>query len=1527
MPDDFRLIRPWNGLKDRAFEEICYQILREEEDLPDGMVAPPTRTGNPDGGVEWYVKISDDTQWGWQAKYIYDINTLLTAMTATVKRVVKERPNLTKLTFCIPYNLPANTSEGQRKSARQRYEDAVESWKKSVNGADKIDFKLLQESDLLARLAMPKHAGRVWFWWHEPYLGPGWLATFQHDQATVAGDRYRPLLQVDVPIQDDVSALGFSKSYFDDLARHARKAIERLKELSVPAARLGDAVTGSAQRAVDAAAHLVSLIRSTDYQADQPHPLDDLDQAVVTCIKAVSEASKAAWSAEATASKDKRVDGRPSDSDLLNSHAYRLRLAGSTLDSLRQYLDGSASRALRKRFYFLAGSAGSGKTHLCLDSVQRALEEGRPAVVLFGNQFGASDLWMGICDQLGLPPLGADTLLGAMEAAAEASGLTGHRFVLMIDALNDTRTQDYWESRLSALRAKFAGRPLLSLLVSCRDTYLNYVDPEERCKDAIRRHPGFTGREIEATHKYFTHYGLREPRIPLLLPEFTVPLFLVTYCEGLQGEGLNVPPAGHEGRIEIFERFLKVQLDRVTRRLGLPPGSAKARAALDALLDEMGANGVEHVLFDRADDLASACIPERTEWPRTALGALLSEGLLNDEPTYTHEGRHDKAVRVTYQAFSDFLILQRRLRLTPEGQIPDTGFTEWLYRASWGIREAAAMLLPERYGVELPDLLEPVIRQAAADRRHGDQQVQHELDNLDEMAARSFPYRRVQAITDRSFEILNRHGRRRGGLKPLLDAAFLCAPQPDSPLNGVGLHDYLSRYSMPDRDAGVGRTLYYELDDKGSPLSRLARWAAAGPYPDYEPPVIELACIPLVWMLSSPNRFARDWITKALAQLLAGHLDAAAALVERFATVDDPYVLERLITAVYGGMLRGGVHHLEEAARLAGAVERCIFARLGALNPDALMLDAARGIIEWAVAHEVLPSSALAAAQPSYGFKRPANPPTRERLDALYPHGEGTTDQTSYASVYLSVLSFGDFARYVIESGMRYFLRVPRSKPLPQPDPPVKPKFLVTKWGTFRRSLSTEQRSQLAALLGSDDAVPDDATSDIDEQAALEFLSSLSPRQDKLFHDSWSRPRRRDRREELSFSADLAQRWVMHRTMTLGWTPQRFGPFDRYLHYNQVDRGSHKYERFGKKYQWIAYHELLARVADNYHFAWPYGDDAGEFVGIHQLNDREIDPSLPPVPYREFQERIVDQGTWPPLSIKFSNELPGSVAFDRYAGDFEAFLNDQASLPYPDAIARIKDRHGEPWIILYAHAKESQHADADERAHDTDEQFFTLSSWLVNREHTAEVMAALPGELRNDATYGELLDRNGHTDCCYVGELGWRDMQCPHQLNSEMVLTLKEDTNLKGIATVEEYTWEGNVWDCSIELGVNMVLPSTFVQRSAGLQWSGADRSWLAGTEPVVCNIDVMVNDGHSTLLLARQAWLHGFLGRQGMDLVYGLRGERQHRGRQPEDYTWKKFQLSGAYDGTNLNRGEPLIERQWNHTSKRQSGVGNTES
>ena len=97
----FATLRTWEGEQSRAFEELSFQLLKDR--VPTGTRA--IRTGNPDGGVEWYAVLPNGEEHGWQAKHVQGIEALLTAMTESVTRVAKERPTLRTLTFVISWNL------------------------------------------------------------------------------------------------------------------------------------------------------------------------------------------------------------------------------------------------------------------------------------------------------------------------------------------------------------------------------------------------------------------------------------------------------------------------------------------------------------------------------------------------------------------------------------------------------------------------------------------------------------------------------------------------------------------------------------------------------------------------------------------------------------------------------------------------------------------------------------------------------------------------------------------------------------------------------------------------------------------------------------------------------------------------------------------------------------------------------------------------------------------------------------------------------------------------------------------------------------------------------------------------------------------------------------------------------------------------------------------------------------------------------------------------------------------------------
>ena len=82
------------------------------------------------------------------------------------------------------------------------------------------------------------------------------------------------------------------------------------------------------------------------------------------------------------------------------------------------------------------------------------------------------------------------------------------------------------------------------------------------------------------------------------------------------------------------------------------------------------------------------------------------------------------------------------------------------------------------------------------------------------------------------------------------------------------------------------------------------------------------------------------------------------------------------------------------------------------------------------------------------------------------------------------------------------------------------------------------------------------------------------------------------RRDGPRFDLTLVQRYILWRVFDLGWTIERFGDFDRFQ-VSHWGREAAKAERIGKKYQWIAYHEILAYISDHYQYRTSFAEDEG----------------------------------------------------------------------------------------------------------------------------------------------------------------------------------------------------------------------------------------------------------------------------------------------------------------------------------------------
>ena len=158
------------------------------------------------------------------------------------------------------------------------------------------------------------------------------------------------------------------------------------------------------------------------------------------------------------------------------------------------------------------------------------------------------------------------------------------------------------------------------------------------------------------------------------------------------------------------------------------------------------------------------------------------------------------------------------------------------------------------------------------------------------------------------------------------------------------------------------------------------------------------------------------------------------------------------------------------------------------------------------------------------------------------------------------------------------------------------------------------------------------------------------------------------------FDAAWAQRWVFQRVISLGWNPREFAEFDHRVNYWDASRTEHKPERLGKKYQWIAFHELVARISDNYHMMPGYGEEPVAYEGPWQLLIRDIDPTLPPpLRTRNMDDEVEVAATFPEDSGRWC--VPHEPRYsdnDPPAGD--GWGTESHDIPEFEPLVRRKDK-------------------------------------------------------------------------------------------------------------------------------------------------------------------------------------------------------------------------------------------------------------
>ena len=186
----------------------------------------------------------------------------------------------------------------------------------------------------------------------------------------------------------------------------------------------------------------------------------------------------------------------------------------------------SAEMLAKKRFMYVHGDAGSGKTqHMCyfIENISKY----RNVYLLFGTDFetGKSPS-LSICEVLGWNEEHFFELLN------KEMELRGRYATFVIDALNEGEGTYLWTTLLPTLKAEIDNYPRLKLIVTVRT-----MEPGDQLLDQFKK--GWEEIEIigfsdmrEAINKYFNSTPIYENvNDYLYVKEFQHPLFLKIFCQ------------------------------------------------------------------------------------------------------------------------------------------------------------------------------------------------------------------------------------------------------------------------------------------------------------------------------------------------------------------------------------------------------------------------------------------------------------------------------------------------------------------------------------------------------------------------------------------------------------------------------------------------------------------------------------------------------------------------------------------------------------------------------------------------------------------------------------------------------------------------------------------------------------------------------------------------------------------------------------------------------------------------------------
>ncbi|OJY69005.1 MULTISPECIES: hypothetical protein [unclassified Rhizobium] len=1488
---EFSKINAFDGGQRASFEELLCQLAQREK-FPNGSRYRRVEGAGGDGGVEAYWTLPTGKKVGYQAKFFLRAGDIDWAqIDKSVLQAIATHPELERYVVGLPCDLTDKRGKARKdsKSGWEHWEKHKKDWEQAAlaNGLSHIDFVAWPKSEINSRLIAKGAEGLREFFFGGVELSQEWFQN-QLDQAVAALDeRYHPEDHVNIRLQTLFSTITRSAASRNKLST----TLNAVCQFTLPG---GEIASLSAQPDViilenlkKTHADLNAISEDFDLSPAQRWDVDNWINKLTALENATSALNSWCWS------QSRNLKDNSRDETTLRRCIDELAKLSSLISDFDDTIRSPYMIAENQRLAIVRGAAGAGKSHLFAQCSADALKAGQPALLFLGQRFNDTELWTQIAGQLGLPGRTPDQILGALDAAGTASGV---RCLISIDAINEGVGSRYWKNHIAPFIQMLQSYAGVCCVVSCRTEYFDAAVPDSTAsKYRIFDIRGFETSEeqLAAARVYLDKRGIARPSTPWLAPEFINPLFLRSVCVSLERDGKSEFPSGLTGT----KKILKYYLESMGRNIQANEDSAVS------LVSKLGRTAQEiaaRMLADRTDFLALDKCREaiaihfgditprsENEW----LSIILRNGLLRKDPNPDASDEvfaDPDVVRFSFQRFQDFLMAEKAVEdisdpagIFDENQalnfcIDAKSHVAWQWR---GLLDALSTVLPEKFGKELVDCMPGAANQWWKDW------------GIREGFKESVKWRERSAFSDRSLELLNKLGG-----SDSLDILIQIAVSADHPWNAELLHRNLEKRKLPHRDASWTNWVNAQDSDPDSNVGVLIEWCLTGQAPNTNPQNRFLAALSLCWFFSTTNRRVRDKATKALSNLLLVEEGIFVELLARFAKVDDPYVLERLLAAGYGACCRK-----PEAGKL-NLYSQAVYSHLfeNRSPPYGMLLrDYAQGIVELAEYHSSLPVAVdIQVCKPPYKSPKPRLSVSEEQLNIV---AQNAGDDSIASS---STSSMADFAQYEIGSRTHDFLTVPLHK--------ERPLTAKHKLKIFEKEIVTSNSERMVAFeklektanpywyglysieWGRRVSKPSKAEvkrweNDLDA-ARLNFLGLLSAEEIKRYENEavpGLYPAKKETKPPEKFNQGSLRRWVAKRAYDFGWTKARF-PHDSSGR-GDYSRDRPMIERIGKKYQWLALDELLCRLADNYWLDTGFDDPPFAYRRATDIGfRRDIDATIT----EDREKRLNSDEAGSQWFFEPVIKLPSVEEQTLTKWPFE---QDPASelgrMPF-----RV-DETGKRWLVVYEHQSQSEKYSQDRRGEHglRLQEFRFLSAVKVKLTDARTVAKAFEKKQQIDIQHWSIPEM---TDSAFLYEAPWRSTWPQDGWRYD---NWRVPTGIPYAQLGARYHWESHL-DASLPSGYSAYIPAPWLARELGLQPDFAELGAWKDAEDKIAFRQFFGEDG-SVVALLSEDHLSRTIGEDCTFLTVMIAERNSWPGGSNHHAAWRRSEGVCWRDGRGINK------------------------